>query len=78
MVFCRQWHDYDQTKRTDHHHICGDDNDVLTWGVAAPQTIVEADAAPSPWWHVETKIIFARGPRRIYGRNSTEGGHAQK
>jgi hypothetical protein len=48
MVFCRQWHDYDQTKRTNHHHICGGDSDVLTWGVAAPQTMVEADAAPSP------------------------------
>ena len=61
MVFCRLWHDDDQTKRTYHLHICGGDSDVLTWGVAAPQTIVEADAAPSPWWHVETKIIFGEG-----------------
>jgi hypothetical protein len=68
MVFCRLWHDDDQTKRTHHLHICGGDSDVLTWGVAAPQTIVEADAAPSPWWHVETKIIFARGSRRTVRR----------
>jgi hypothetical protein len=66
MVFCRQWHDYDQTKRTYHHHICGGDSDVLTWGVAAPQTMVEADAAPSLWWHVETKIIFAEGHVELY------------
>jgi hypothetical protein len=78
MVFCRLWHDDDQTKRTYHLHICGGDSDVLTWGVAAPQIIVEADAAPSPWWHVETKIIFARGSRRTVRRNSTDGGHAQK
>jgi len=49
MVFCRLWLDDDQTKRTYHHHICGDDSDVLTWGVTAPQTMVEADAAPSLW-----------------------------
>jgi hypothetical protein len=58
MVFCRQWHDYDQTKRTYHHHICGGDSDVLTWGVAAPQTMVEADAAPSLWWHDENQNNF--------------------
>jgi hypothetical protein len=34
---------------------------VLTWVVAAPQTMVEADATPSPWWHDHTKIISAWG-----------------
>ena len=33
MVFCRLWHD-DKTKRTYHLHVCDDDSDVLTWGVA--------------------------------------------
>jgi hypothetical protein len=75
MVFCRLWHDYDQTKRTYHHHlyICGGDRDVLTWGAAAPQTMVEADAALSYGGMTKTKIISARGLRRIYGRNSKEG-----
>jgi hypothetical protein len=73
MVFCRQWHDYDQTKRTYHHHICGGDSDVLTWGVAAPQTMVEADAAPSLWWHDENQNNFCARSRRTYGRIGTEG-----
>ena len=41
-----------------HHHICGGDSDVLTWGVAAPQTMVEADAAPLLWWHDENQNNF--------------------
>ena len=28
---------------------------MLTWGVAAPQTKVEANAAPSLWWHDENQ-----------------------
>jgi len=58
MVFCRLWHDDNQTKLTYHHHICGGDSDVLTWGIAAPQTMVEAVAAPSPWWHDEYQNNF--------------------
>ena len=46
---------------------------MLTWGVAAPQTMVEADAAPSPWWHDENQNNFCARPRRIYGQIGTEG-----
>ena len=45
MVFCRLWLDDDQTKRTYHHHICGDDRDVLTWGVAGLRDRMESAAA---------------------------------
>jgi len=58
MVFCRLCDDDDQTKRKYHLHVCGGDSDVLTWGVAAPQTMVEAAAAPSPWWHYEFQDNF--------------------
>jgi len=54
MVFCRLWRDDDQTKRTYHIQGCGGDIDVLTWCVTAPQTMVEANAAPTPLWHDET------------------------
>ena len=46
MVFCRLWRDDSQTKRTYHLYGCGDDKDVLTWGAAAPQTMVRQRTSP--------------------------------
>ena len=64
MVVCRLWREDTQTGRTYYFHGCGGDIDAHTWGVAAPQAMVEEKAAQRHGRTPNTKIIKAQGDNR--------------